>query len=700
MLKLGWQSLVPGWWLILMLAGVSALIFYAYRPVHFSGRLRRWLPVLHALAVVLLVLLLVQPELALGLRRRTKNRLHILVDTSLSMGIKDRRGVSRLDRAREFLKARHYFRSMRPVFHTAGQELTEVSREALAGLKPEAGASRIAAAVRDLAERVGRDGAAILVLTDGADPTPPDWEGLKKNLRTPVYAVGIGESEFKDLSLAELVVNSPVYQGQTVHIGAYVRQSGYPPGLARIRLKQADRVLQESTLRDSGLFSYAEFQVPAAAAGVFEYQVEVARQPNEALTDNNTGLAVVQVVAPRIKILYLDGGLRWEYKFLKRYLESDAQLEPYFLVRVGGSLFQQTGGGKLSLPADFLSRRDFLKGFNLVILGDLDFTAFTGRQLAALRDFVLEDGGGLALLGGDNFLRGLAGTPLEALLPVALAGGESRVLTEAFSPAAAAVSQPVTFLEGLGRLPRLERRNPFRVPARGGLVLLTRDGDPGQPVAAVNLAPQGRCLVVGTDDTWRWYFSGASERQRYEEFWGRLIRYLCGPEEYLGIGRRLPDLLLDRREYGLGEPVAVRLAWRPGGPEGSPEVFWQDQSGRRERLVFKSEAASFTPPAEGLYLVGATAAGRSVFKWVTVSRSGSEWSEPGRNDAWLERLAETGGGRYLRLESAGGFGPELARGEPVTYNVSLARPARRFLLPAVFLMLNLCWFLRRRQGVI
>src|SRR6185437_14707061 len=158
------------------------------------------------------------------------------------------------------------------------------------------------------------------------------------------------------------------------------------------------------------------------------------------------------------RVLYASGRPNWEFKFLRRALADDEQVQLVGLVRIARRLpkfdfrnartaatsplfdgfdhpdtesaerFDQPVLVRLGtideaeLRDGFPKAADELYRYHAVVLDDLEAGFFTQDQLALLRNFVSQRGGGLLMLGGpDSFADGKYDrTPVGELLPVYL----------------------------------------------------------------------------------------------------------------------------------------------------------------------------------------------------------------------------------------------------------------------------------------
>ena len=145
-------------------------------------------------------------------------------------------------------------------------------------------------------------------------------------------------------------------------------------------------------------------------AGEKKISLKVAPQTGELVTTNNEVSTFVTVLDGGLKVLYLNGALQPDVKFLRRSL--DASPDMNVELRTIDARKPETR------PKDFDEL--FQPGkFDVYILGDLDASAFTEQELAALAATV-ERGAGLIMLGGFHSFGpgGYAATPLAKVLPV------------------------------------------------------------------------------------------------------------------------------------------------------------------------------------------------------------------------------------------------------------------------------------------
>ena len=449
----------------------------------------------------LLAFCLLEPLFSSVRPRPGANLFLVAADNSKSLGIRD--GGAKVTRG-ELLQKRL---DRETPWQTRLSQDFEVRRYAFdarlkavddfAGMSYDGAASSLGGSLAALATRYRqRPVAGVLVFSDG---NASDWLGeppSNANLADwpPIYPVVIGDtSAQRDIEIRRLSVSETDFEAAPVSIVVEFDSTGYAGKKLLVELldeagKAVDRQIVTAPVTApvaaplAADTSVAEtppltvrFQTRPAEAGVSFYQARVSsaeetktfdepENSGEATLDNNRRLAMVDRSAGPYRVLYVSGRPNWEFKFLRRSLESDAEIELAGLVRIAkrepkfdfrghtgestNPLFRGFGNegdeeaqrddqpvlyrvGKLvddqELRSGFPKSAETLYGFHAVILDDLEAGFFTPDQLSLLREFVNVRGGGLLMLGGPDSFQdgGYRRTPLDDLLPVYLEARES-----------------------------------------------------------------------------------------------------------------------------------------------------------------------------------------------------------------------------------------------------------------------------------
>jgi hypothetical protein len=165
----------------------------------------------------------------------------------------------------------------------------------------------------------------------------------------------------------------------------------------------------------------------AGAAGVKSIEASIEPLPAEENNRNNKLQRLVNVDNRKPKILYFEGEPRWEFKFLKRAVEDDRNIDLITALRTTQNKFTfsfPAGWPNVHMLDDgFPSKLDDLFMFDGLIIGSVEAAYLTANQQDLIRQFVDRRGGGLLFLGGREALAdgGYARSMyLSELLPVTL----------------------------------------------------------------------------------------------------------------------------------------------------------------------------------------------------------------------------------------------------------------------------------------
>lgn len=695
MIKIHFLSYFPVSIIVLSFIFLILLVLVSYRWSGISNRKIFW--TLHLAAGILILSVLFRPEITLKMKTAGKNPFYVLIDTSMSMGIADSSGKTRLKRVMEFIETHHFIKSLKPVFYQFGGNIKKVPADKIQVLQPSQNATSIARSLYRITKISGGNCAGIILFTDG-DETGNAGINRIKNITYPVYVVGTGGGKTPDGSITNVISNSPVFSGETIRISVYGKLTGIPSSDIIVRIKNNNNVLQEKEIHAAGKFFKVDFKIKETVPGKFIWTAEVLPIQGETILQNNSLPFLVRVIPQKIKILYVEGTLRWEYKFLKRFIESNTSFNPVFLIRIGKNIYQQAAGKSISIPADIFGNSQFLEKFNIIILGDIDFSSFTDRDIENLKNFVLS-GKGLLFPGGENFLAGIKNTRLDNLMPIILTKDEKTILSGNFIPSITPEAVRLGLFNENYAFPALSRVNNVDLTRPGSIPIMTGQGKNQIIIVAMNKSFEGKTIIVSTDNTWQWNFGDKQSQEAYRYFWTRIFRLLCGPDNVLGIGQSLPDIIIDKKIYGTGEKVHVKFILQHLKSSGI-NAFLLSPDGEKKPLKIESGSADFIPDTEGVYLVGAEKGYKRVYEDVRVTKYGREFIKTGWNQQYMKNIAHLTGGHYYTLKNASSLDHELQRKKATrTINLTFSKNSDRWVVLIIFALLSACWLLRRRQNI-
>jgi uncharacterized membrane protein len=466
------------------------------------------------------------------------------------------------------------------------------------------------------------------------------------------------------------------------------------------------------------------------------YSAEIAGAESEAVPENNVRSVLVNPSGRRRRVLVIEGAPGFEHSFMTRAWSGDPSLEVDVVTRKGrnaenqDTFFVQAGAGRAAgLTSGFPARREQLFAYDALVIANVEGDYFTRAQLAMAANFVSERGGGLLVMGGRSFAqRGLAGTPLEEVLPVELNDRRGGLVRTAASSADLPAHNKMTLTpdgethpmmrlapasedtrKQWSTLPALAASAPLGGPRPGAkiLALTTAPGGGMYPVVAVQRYGQGRSMIFAGEASWRWKMMVSSSDHAYETFWRQAARWLSA-ESPDPVAATVPAAAEPGDSASI-ELIARDAAYSPVA-DAIAEMTLTSPDGQTTALKLRRGdagrfSAALTPERPGLYRVRAEARRAStslgaVDQWFYVGGADREFADPRLNEGFLRRIARATGGRYVRPAEASRLAGWLESTVPVA-----PAPERRDLwhepwaFGAIVLLLSVEWILRRRWGL-
>ena len=590
---------------VALLAAWAASIFFT--PL--SPQRRVILAAIRLAVIFVLLFVLLRPSHIVTENEKQSATLLLLFDQSRSMQIKDtpsgesrweqmknlladlREPLDRLRKEKEFEISAYAFDKNAEAINLDAF-LTETSL-------PDGSESGYGKSMQDVLRREdGKRLRGMLLFGDGAEQTvgmteidPDSVARLLERLGCPLYAVPFGDrkgsAQIRDIEVSSMPDDFVVFAKNRVPIRGTLQISGYLNKDFLLQLVRAgpdakEEVVATQQVRQSETNSTVafEFDYIPEKPGKYKIIVRVPPQDGEITTNNNALPAVLTVLEGGIRVLYVEGEIRREQRFLRRALASSPDMDV--------TLLTLNPRDQKTWPRKDLSSYFEPGAYDVTILGDVDSRVFfsgnargSGGDLQLLQESVL-DGGGLLMLGGWHSFRagGYHLTPLAAIAPVKMDPQIDRFVIQQFDePVDRSLHLPGPLVmqptvpwgeqsemmqitsEGNNRtawlrLPPLTGANRFRGIKSGARVLA--DDGKGTPLLAT-AEPGGRVVAFAGDSTWRWGMKGF--RDSYRRFWRQVVLWLARKEE-----QKINDIWikLDRRRFTAGERITFEAGRRRG----------------------------------------------------------------------------------------------------------------------------------------
>ena len=667
---------LSGFSLLLILIGLAGLAYFSYRPV--QHRMSRFslvlLTTLRTSILSVLLLILLKPFLRLHDTQPQASYLAVLVDQSKSMQIADLPDQgSRIETVNQtlfnpiestvrqdslYLKLQEKFKVRAFGFDRAAYPIPAQQPLSAIGWETD-----LETAIRDVAKELQHlPLSGIIIFSDGIDQTrrqlaPQHLLKLAYQMRDrkiPIHTVGVGSEEaFPDFMLQPIKPPSIIEEDQPARLPLTIKRSGKTASTVNVRLIHDGRVVsrQEVNFGTDLRVKRTKLSFVPRRAGVQRYRVEI--EAEEMVPQNNSQDLLLKVVpSQRLKVLYLEGGPRQEFSFLKRTLKKDPNIlltDRYRTSNLdnqhfGGTRFSSAGTSSASTRSFFPTTRTELFDYDAIIIGNLSATAFTDQQLQQIADFVRLKGGGLLLLGGSLSLShpyregSYLATPIASVLPVEIELGQP--LATDYLPTspsrfkftlsdAGRKSPLLTFADGAYdnlrqwyQLPDLIGYSKVKRAKAGAVVLATHPSDRNQFGPRILLARheynRGRAMIFTPHDSWRWQMMTRKDDTRYHRFWRQVVKWVAtSPTKRLMVDLKkatyAPDERVELRatvldsDYQLANRATVTAYLTR--PETADDANSNLQSEAQEIRLDSDLAkpglytAYFNPPQQGDYKV-------------------------------------------------------------------------------------------------
>ncbi len=738
-----WTESSGGAWVFfgcLALVLISLLFYFRWQ----SGKkpaVRIALAVTRASLLCLLLLILAEPVLKFKKTEEVKPALWLVFDCTKSMGIRDQlsdsvrnryvkaiggKAVAKGDQSRaEWLRALlskpddnllqvlsekyelSVFKFSRDdgvdqIFEsTAGEDQKVDVAKVAASLDPSGRVTAIGAALDALVGQSGKSTLqGIVLFSDFGQNSGTPAEEAATRIGVPIYTVGIGPDDVKDLGLS---LQAPLLmkKAEKSTLAINLRQNGLDNENVTVKVvatpvnadgspgSGARQVVQEKVVKLTDAVTTLDVTYTPEIAGRFMISAEVAPRDGEVVTDNNRAEREVTIQDDFLRLLYVEYEPTWEWRFIKEVFYRDKLVGERgfrtFLrsadpkVRHSNDLFLQT-----LTPA----RSEFFQN-DVIFLGDMPASTLSSRFCEMVKEFVGRFGGGLVIISGPRFGPAqLLSTPIGDMLPVIPEQNSRPRAKREFRPRLTEDAASIPFMQ-LGDSPQEHLRawnNLGFVPWYHGAlrarplstVLLEHpsevcasDGQTPQPLIAIRRYGKGEVIYLGFNETWR--MRRKYGELYYRQFWGQMIHRL-GLSHALGSQKRFV-VNTDRQSYQEEDRVLLTVeaynkdfeaidekALPPGGllaqhisPGGDTDEVWV--SNLRDG-VFETEVQVFE---EGDHILKVRDPETGEFNEVTfrVAATSAELRSGKRNRSLQDKLAVSTGGRSYEFDTVNSIATEI-----------------------------------------
>ena len=762
------------WPSLLIIAVLIVVLAWSYSKGPAQRGVRILAASLKVLAVLAISICLLEP-LVSGTRPRPKaNVFAVLIDNSESMTIEDR-GLPEPVEVRDWLRpeAPAWKARLEQDFDLRIYSFDRNLRRADSAddLQFQGKSSQLAEAIKTLDERFqNRPIAGALLISDGnatdlMDTTDPQF---------PIYPVFSDGEGSADLRLEQVRINQTNFETSPTTIEATLVLEGKSQITAVAELcDPAGEVVESQSVELVGKepTSNVRFRFRPAQTGLSFYRLNVfpkgereefyrGETRTEATLANNTRALMITRGGGPYRILYVGGRPNWEFKFLRRALDEDDEIQLVGMLRIANkepkfAFRDQKGVGDTNRLFEGFDNKDSedaesykqpvlvrfgiedeselrdgfpkspeeLFAYHAIILDDIEADFFSADQLLLLRSYVNQRGGGLLMLGGPGSfqLGNYEKTPIEELLPVYL-DAKDRMIDDdvTFELTREGWLEPWIRLRSteseeearLAEMPRFHTLNPTGDAKPGASVIADARSPSGQqaPAIATQRFGKGRTAAAMIGDLWRWSMRRSEvDENDLSVFWRQTMRWLTAD-----VPQRVE---VDVADSANQEMIEIRTTVHDADykPFDSATVSLKIVTPEEKEFTLEAEPdpanpgvylANYWPEESGGYELETKAIApdgslidRRTTGW-TSEPSVHEFARIAPNRAQLEQLAESSGGERISPSELDSFVSSLSRRKvPVTEPWVYPLWHQPFVI--VFAVCCLCaeWGLRRWKGL-
>lgn len=765
-----WQNTDITWLAALVVVFVLALLWLGYRRSPLRGWRKLAAITCKLAALALLALCLLDPLWTRQQPKKGENEVIVLVDTSASLDTAEKAGeptraaqvtaaVKSGDEDAAWIKA--LSEDFRLRLMTAGSQTQSVPH--FRALKFDGSRSDLCRTLMTLRSG-GSNLAAVVLISDGNTTDGPVWKAEAKG--APIFTVLAGKNApTPDLALLDATVAPSPFEDAPITITSRVSAHGLNGKQATLSAldEQGKAVVTEKVTFSGDSPQTVRLRIPVAKPGVSFHKLELkAEGVKEATLANNTRLLEADRGSGPYRVLYVAGRPNWEYKFLRRAIAGDDDIQMPSLVRIAkrepkfewrgragesvNPLFRGFGAkegeeaqrydqpvlirlgtrdGKELSDGFPKSAEELFSEYRAIIIDDLEAAFFTQEQMHLIERFVSERGGALLMLGGQECYQagGYDHTPIGRMLPVYL----DRTTTTGPMLDARFNLTREGWLESWMRL-RTDREDDEKrlssMPAffsinqtfsiKPGASILATVSDASQtavPAIVSQRFGEGRVGSVLVADLWRWGMNDADSRKDMERAWRQLMRWLVvdvadsitfaaetDPADRERV--KLSVRVRDRAFKAHGDALVKIEVTQPDGKKS--QLFAEPslkEAGLFETEFFSANSGNYRATASVEDMEKRTPLGTKTTGW-TYGPQADEFSRLEPDKAFLQRIAGETGGQMIALDDIGRL-PEMLKNIRVPVEVTLSTPLWHspWVFLALLLLLGAEWFFRRTGGM-
>lgn len=454
--------------------------------------------------------------------------------------------------------------------------------------------TRLGDAVSQLLTKIaGRNLAGVITISDGASNAgakPSQSSQMAAEAKTKLVSVGVGGlQDPANIEVVKVLAPSDVQLGDAFDLTAYIQGRSVIGKRVEVVLSVKDQddtaadpvelERREITIEEDGVPQDVVFSLTPQFQGRVVYQITATpvTQILELRETDNQRTSIIDIFDRPTKVLVIAGGPHWDYRFLRNMLYRHRSIELDVWLQSGSTGMSQEAD---ELLYDFPDDKAALFEYDVIIGFDPDWSIVRKQSREELAEWVLTQGGGLILVGGNVFMPDIALDPIEydnihALYPIVpetlLIVDESELQADQVWPLKLTdeglqaefmqlADDPLETTNAWASFSGIYWSYPTAAIKAAATVYAYMD-DPrliqgtDQPVfLAGQYYGKGRTFLIGSAELFR---LRAENEQYFDRFWIKLIRTVG--QGRLRRGASHGSFLLEGTQFALGRTIPLRV---------------------------------------------------------------------------------------------------------------------------------------------
>ncbi len=584
------------------------------------------------------------------------------------------------------------------------------------------GTTDISAALGELIRHSGAG--AALIISDGRSTSDIPPQSLARYIKFPVFTLGAGAGEsIKDVSIINADYPKNTYLNEAAEISVDISQSGFTGEKNIIVLKQDGETLSRTPLSLDQARRRVNIALKPSKTGLVKYELSLPALDGEITDENNKFAFYINVTEHKIRIFAIQNTPDTDFSYLLKFFAASKDIKFKFK-------FLKTPNEKLQFKTS-----DLNDGFDILILGGIDFTSLD-KALAAKIEEAVSAGGPSVLFTGGPYFNITNESPVAQRFPISLSGegfayepvkyrpvngsGPAAAQINKLSPIAKINSymwSDIPELCGInypknGQKPRSVTPVGFETVLLAGFKPQSAAAAIEMPVLAVRNTPGKKSAALLGSSFW-FLKSGqlfSKNSNFYDRFFGNLILWLYSKEDYTAY-----KVETDRANYYDGERVfvSVNARNRDFSPMINPSFIVKLKRGDKTEIIqpqitlidagyyeFSFKAAG---GGEAEIIVEALESGgkkEAMAARFIVLNSSKEMLDNTADYDCLKKISETTGAKFYEKDNIASLFADIPKRPALkTVSVTVKPFENGFFLTAILTLLCLEWAIRRYSGL-